>query len=92
MSRYWTPFWDTKCTFSKLTRDEENNLAKFTRTAIQNPELLSQEMVALIQKATEPDPAVVIPIVEWAQRTVKSLAYDAGGWDRLFGGLPRNAW
>jgi len=49
---------------------------------------LSPELEQIMIKAMEPDPSKVDPMVEWAQKMVKALAYNEEAWETLFGGLP----
>jgi len=74
--------------FSKLTRDEEIKLADWHREH-QTVTVLPPDIEALSGKAVLCDVERVNGMVDWAQKTVRSLAYEGEtGWDKLFGGLP----
>jgi len=75
--------------FSKLTREEEIQIADYVRESNQTTmNIHNKEMEILFQKALEPDPQKVIPIVEWAQKVIKQISTTENGWENLFGGLP----
>jgi len=50
--------------------------------------LVSPELENLMKKAIEPDPKKIDPLVAFAEKVMRLLAYDVVGWEKLCGGLP----